>query len=134
MASHTHTHTHTQVASLCNLSGLSKNKEGVWERVGESTESALKVLCEKIGAGPEAPATGGGEGAAAAQSDTPVNDAWAKRYPRLATLEFDRARKSMSVLVGDGSDLTGGILLVKGAAEMVPLPPPSPSSSPPTEL
>ena len=32
-----------QVASLCNLSGLSRNEAGVWERVGESTEAALKV-------------------------------------------------------------------------------------------
>ncbi len=40
---------YVQVASLCNESGLSKSASGVWERVGESTEAALKVLCEKIG-------------------------------------------------------------------------------------
>ena len=28
-----------QVSSLCNLSGLSKNALGVWERIGESTDA-----------------------------------------------------------------------------------------------
>eukprot|EP00961_Rhodomonas_salina_P290688 3928018-Rhodomonas_salina.1 len=33
----------SKVSSLCNLSGLNKNEHGVWERIGESTEAALKV-------------------------------------------------------------------------------------------
>jgi len=38
-----------KVMSLCNLSSIDKNKNGQWERVGESTEAALKVAVEKIG-------------------------------------------------------------------------------------
>jgi magnesium-transporting ATPase (P-type) len=90
----THTHTHTHIA-------------GVWERIGESTEAALKVLAEKIGAA--------GQGS---EGDTPANDYWAAQHQRLAVLEFNRERKSMSVLVGNKSD-DKGTLLVKGATEMV---------------
>jgi P-type Ca2+ transporter type 2A len=96
-----------KVASLCNQSGLFKNAQGVWERLGESTEAALKVLAEKLGA------VGAGK-----DGDTPVHDYWASKFKKFATLEFNRERKSMSVLVGtDGEDK--GTLLVKGATEMV---------------
>jgi len=97
----------SKVASLCNQAGISKNEAGVWERIGESTEAALKVLAEKIGA-----AGMGSEG------DTPANDYWAAHHHRLAVLEFNRERKSMSVLVGNKGD-DKGTLLVKGATEMV---------------
>ena len=40
------------------------------------------------------------------------------RYPKLATLEIDRTRKSMSVLTAPPTSRTP-ILLVKGAAECV---------------
>jgi len=99
----------SKVSSLCNLSGLSKNAHGVWERIGESTEAALKVLAEKIGLSEEPVKAG---------SETPVHDYFDTKFDKLATLEFNRERKSMSVLVGsDGDDK--GTLLVKGATEMV---------------
>jgi len=99
----------SKVSALCNESGICKKDNGIWERVGESTEAALKVLCEKIGLSGKAP-----EG----ESDTPVNDAWDAEFDKLAILEFNRARKSMSVLVGKKGD-DKGTLLVKGATEMI---------------
>ena len=95
------------MSSLCNQAGITKNDAGVWERIGESTEAALKVLAEKIGAA--------GQGS---EGDTPANDHWASQLQRLAVLEFNRERKSMSVLVGNKGD-EKGTLLVKGATEMV---------------
>eukprot|EP00285_Hemiselmis_virescens_P009676 CAMPEP_0173388770 /NCGR_PEP_ID=MMETSP1356-20130122/11001_1 /TAXON_ID=77927 ORGANISM="Hemiselmis virescens, Strain PCC157" /NCGR_SAMPLE_ID=MMETSP1356 /ASSEMBLY_ACC=CAM_ASM_000847 /LENGTH=1162 /DNA_ID=CAMNT_0014345759 /DNA_START=234 /DNA_END=3719 /DNA_ORIENTATION=- len=101
-----------KVASLCNDSGLSKNAQGVWERVGESTESALKVLCEKIGVAGQSLEEKGAGG-------LPVNQYYASKHKKLATLEFNRQRKSMSVLVAGPGEEAKGTLLVKGAMEMV---------------
>jgi len=98
----------SKISSLCNQAGIVKTQTGTWERIGESTEAALKVLTEKLGA----------QGAQGMQGDTPVNDYWSSKYVKLATLEFNRERKSMSVLVASpGEDK--GTLLVKGATEMV---------------
>ncbi|EKX35785.1 hypothetical protein GUITHDRAFT_118062 [Guillardia theta CCMP2712] len=79
----------SKISSLCNQAGIVKTQTGTWERIGESTEAALKVLTEKLGA----------QGAQGMQGDTPVNDYWSSKYVKLATLEFNRERKSMSVLV-----------------------------------
>ncbi|KAK3355037.1 putative calcium P-type ATPase [Neurospora tetraspora] len=98
----------TEVAALCNDARLDYHPStGTFSNVGEATEGALRVLAEKIG--PCAP------------SDCPPKDrvhyasSWyEKKYQRLATYEFSRDRKSMSVLVeGDGQQK----LLVKGAPE-----------------
>ncbi|KAK3398024.1 putative calcium P-type ATPase [Sordaria brevicollis] len=98
----------TEVAALCNDARLDYHPStGTFSNVGEATEGALRVLAEKIG--PCAPA------------DCPPKDrvhyasSWyEKKYHRLATYEFSRDRKSMSVLVeGDGQQK----LLVKGAPE-----------------
>eukprot|EP00286_Rhodomonas_abbreviata_P025566 CAMPEP_0181303462 /NCGR_PEP_ID=MMETSP1101-20121128/8572_1 /TAXON_ID=46948 /ORGANISM="Rhodomonas abbreviata, Strain Caron Lab Isolate" /LENGTH=1146 /DNA_ID=CAMNT_0023409039 /DNA_START=38 /DNA_END=3478 /DNA_ORIENTATION=- len=101
----------SMVSSLCNLSGLNKNAQGVWERIGESTEAALKVLAEKVGLLKEDDVVKQG-------SDTPAHDYFDTHYDKLATLEFNRERKSMSVLVGADGD-EKGTLLVKGATEML---------------
>eukprot|EP00961_Rhodomonas_salina_P021568 289636-Rhodomonas_salina.1 len=99
--------------SLCNLSSIARSKAGVWERVGESTEAALKVAVEKIGAEGASKSRGG--------AGTPANDAYAASYAVLATLEFSRDRKSMSVIVrGKGGKGKGECeLLVKGAPESI---------------
>jgi Ca2+ transporting ATPase len=47
----------------------------------------------------------------------PVNNYWEKAYQKLAVLEFNRQRKSMSVLVKDGAG--NKTLLVKGAWDAV---------------
>lgn len=108
------------VCALCNDARLTRDEAtGAFSRVGEPTEAALKVLCEKLGV----PAF-----LEAAESQSKSNpcswrrasDAWTQHaYERLATLEFDRARKSMSVLVRPRSGLgeTAPRLLVKGAPD-----------------
>ncbi|KEZ44624.1 Calcium-transporting ATPase sarcoplasmic/endoplasmic reticulum type [Scedosporium apiospermum] len=99
-----------EVAALCNDSHLAYDaRTGSFNLIGEPTEGALRVLAEKLG--PCAPA------------DCPPEDcvhyasAWyEKQYPRLATYEFSRDRKSMSVLVNDHAQKR---LLVKGAPETI---------------
>ena len=79
------------ICSLCNEAQL-EYKEGQYGRIGEPTEASLKVLVEKLGVhGLDI-------------KNTPedlvrqCNDYWSSKYERLAVLEFDRERKSMSVL------------------------------------
>lgn len=61
-------HELSKIMSLCNLSNIHKSANGVWERVGESTEAALKVLVEKLGiANMSCPG-----------SDTPCCDSWTR--------------------------------------------------------
>lgn len=106
----------TEVAALCNGSQLSFDaKNQTYSNVGEPTEGALRVLVEKIGT-PE-PAVN------QAARELPVHERlqhaskyFEKKNPLLATYEFSRDRKSMSVLVGGAPQ---NRLLVKGAPESV---------------
>mmetsp|Transcript_15870 Transcript_15870/g.28793 ORF Transcript_15870/g.28793 Transcript_15870/m.28793 type:complete len:1046 (+) Transcript_15870:117-3254(+) len=107
------------VASLCNDSTLEYDtKASKYIRVGEPTEASLKVLVEKIGL-PEAST----QKTLAAQRAThpadtahSVNDYWGSKAKLLATLEFNRDRKSMSVITKPANTKTNQ-LLVKGAPE-----------------
>ena len=104
----------TEVAALCNGSQLSFDpKNHTYSNVGEPTEGALRVLVEKIGT-PE-PAIN------QTARELPVHERlqhtskyFEEKNPLLATYEFSRDRKSMSVLVGNGPQKR---LLVKGAPE-----------------
>ena len=106
----------TEVAALCNESQLSfDSKNLTYSNVGEPTEGALRVLVEKIGT-PE-PARN------QAARELPVHERlhhaskyFEKKNPLLATYEFSRDRKSMSVLVDNGQQRR---LLVKGAPESI---------------
>ena len=99
-----------EVAALCNDARLAYDSlSNTYTNIGEPTEGALRVLAEKIG--PVAP------------TETKPHDlihyasAWyEQKMPRLATYEFSRDRKSMSVLVQDGQ---AEKLLVKGAPESI---------------
>ncbi|KAL9994406.1 putative P-type Ca(2+) transporter [Helianthus debilis subsp. tardiflorus] len=93
-----------KIASLANDAGIEQSEKG-YVAIGMPTEAALKVLVEKMGL----PA-GMNPG-----SSTGCSEAWNKLEGRIATLEFDRDRKSMSVLVS--SDSGKKSLLVKGAVE-----------------
>jgi len=98
----------TEVAALCNDARLDYHSHsGTFTNVGEPTEGALRVMVEKIG--PCAPSD------CHPQDRVHYASSWyEKKYRRLATYEFSRDRKSMSVLVeGDGQQK----LLVKGAPE-----------------
>ncbi len=109
-----------EIASLCNDARLALDeKTGIYSSIGEPTEGALRVLVEKIGApvlpNGDAKLNGNGKATALQNMDKACN--WYEhRSPRLATYEFSRDRKSMSVLVGDS---TKQRLLVKGAPEAI---------------
>ncbi|KFY36342.1 hypothetical protein V494_05091 [Pseudogymnoascus sp. VKM F-4513 (FW-928)] len=100
-----------EISALCNDAQLALDaKTGVYSSVGEPTEGALRVLVEKIGTP---------ESSKKLQNGDPLSRAsswYENRAPRLATYEFSRDRKSMSVLVGDKNSQR---LLVKGAPEAI---------------
>ncbi|KMS93382.1 hypothetical protein BVRB_032040, partial [Beta vulgaris subsp. vulgaris] len=80
--------------------------------VGESTEAALRVLSEKIGL-PEK----------SSHATGPVHNGstiyWNEHYPTISVLDFDRDRKSMSVVVKDSMSSSAKALLTKGAPESI---------------
>jgi Ca2+ transporting ATPase len=106
----------TEVAALCNDAQLALDaKSGTYSNVGEPTEGALRVLVEKIGT-PDS-AQNQRRASVAAHDGLHLASSWyEKRTPRLATYEFSRDRKSMSVLVGNKTQQK---LLVKGAPETI---------------
>jgi Ca2+ transporting ATPase len=92
-----------RVSALCNDSSIHYNAEtGAFEKVGEATETALKVLVEKLGK-PDgtSPAT---RSRPAAERYLAANEAWEAANRKLVTLEFSRDRKSMSVVVEDDDE------------------------------
>ncbi|KAH7358761.1 calcium-transporting ATPase sarcoplasmic/endoplasmic reticulum type [Plectosphaerella cucumerina] len=100
----------TEVAALCNDSKLAyDSKTGTYTNVGEPTEGALRVLVEKLG--PSAP-----ENSAPEAFLHHASGHYEKEYRRVATYEFSRDRKSMSVVVQNGKEQK---LLVKGAPESI---------------
>ncbi|ETV89473.1 hypothetical protein H257_00743 [Aphanomyces astaci] len=116
------------VCALCNESTIEYDN-GKYVRVGEPTEAALRVLTEKIGVPDKSTHA---SVAARRQSDPAsvvqhANTYWLDTYKKLATLEFSRDRKSMSVLCAQATDIsrratrstpaTQNVLFVKGAPE-----------------
>eukprot|EP01104_Vermistella_antarctica_P016009 TRINITY_DN536_c0_g1_i2.p1 TRINITY_DN536_c0_g1~~TRINITY_DN536_c0_g1_i2.p1 ORF type:complete len:954 (-),score=280.59 TRINITY_DN536_c0_g1_i2:119-2980(-) len=100
------------VCSMCNDSSIEYVElSDSYEKVGEPTEVALKVLVEKIGTGTDKSRLSHEQLALASNK---VHEA---SFNKLATLEFSRDRKSMSALctTDDGSN----VLFVKGAPETV---------------
>ena len=106
------------VCALCNDAQLAKDPaSGQFVRVGEPTEAALKVLCEKLGAPSDMLAAEGADVREAGAWHR-ASLAWAGAFDRVATCEFDRGRKSMSV-VSRASDSSTVRLHVKGAPDSV---------------
>ena len=105
-----------EVSALCNESQLSFDpKTKNFSRVGEPTEGALRVLVEKIGT----PDISVNQTARALPIQERLHHSskyYEEKNPLLATYEFSRDRKSMSVLVGNQKQQR---LLVKGAPESV---------------
>jgi Ca2+ transporting ATPase len=96
-----------KISAVANDSKLNYNgSTGVYEKIGESTEAALRVLAEKIGAGGTSKPSA--EGLASAASD-----AFMAGSKTTATYEFSRDRKSMSRLLNKDE------LYVKGAPELL---------------
>ncbi|APA06416.1 hypothetical protein SS1G_12923 [Sclerotinia sclerotiorum 1980 UF-70] len=105
-----------EVAALCNGAALAYDtKSKAYSNVGEPTEGALRVLVEKVGT--LDPAYNQAKASISADESLHHASSWyEKRTPLLATYEFSRDRKSMSVLVNNGQQQK---LLVKGAPEMI---------------
>ena len=106
-----------EIAAVCNDSGLSYDSTtGSYSNIGEPTEAALRVLVEKLGTGQEKFDTQINVLPPQDRLHT-VNTFYETISPRVATFEFSRDRKSMSVLTQ--TDSAGPRLLVKGAPESV---------------
>ena len=118
-----------KVIAMCSEAGIEyKGEEGVFKARGSPTEAALLVLVEKLGAPTAAAQARIAADKAASPEDhaEAVCEEWEKGFTKVATLEFNRDRKSMSVLVraaGPAGRVTrakkgdGNLLLVKGAPE-----------------
>ncbi|KAL7600214.1 hypothetical protein Lser_V15G26491 [Lactuca serriola] len=103
-------HTIAKIAALANDAGIEKSEKG-YVATGMPTEAALKVLVEKMG-----PPSGLSSDSSTDHDDLMVcSQEWRKVEHRIATLEFDRDRKSMGVIVTSKSGKN--TLLVKGAVE-----------------
>ncbi|PUZ63745.1 hypothetical protein GQ55_3G092100 [Panicum hallii var. hallii] len=98
-----------KVAAVCNDASVAHSSHQ-YVATGMPTEAALKVLVEKMGL------PGGKNGLSLDPSDTLGCCKWWNNVAkRIATLEFDRMRKSMGVIVRTSSG--SNALLVKGAVE-----------------
>ncbi|KAJ8748477.1 hypothetical protein K2173_003373 [Erythroxylum novogranatense] len=111
----------SEICSLCNDAGIFYDGR-LFRSTGLPTEAALKVLVEKMGI-PDIK-----DREKIHDADLALNylidhstiklgscEWWTKRSKRVATFEFDRIRRSMSVLVREPSGHNR--LLVKGAVE-----------------
>ncbi|KAK9756686.1 hypothetical protein RND81_01G114600 [Saponaria officinalis] len=98
-----------KVAAICNDAGVSQSGAH-FVASGLPTEAALKVMVEKMGL------PNGLQRVLSSSEDLlSCCRAWSTVERRIATLEFDRDRKSMGVIVASGSGKKS--LLVKGAVE-----------------
>ena len=106
-------------SSLCNESHLVYLPEKhTYQRAGEATEVALRVLAEKIGLPGYSSMPSALSRLPQQERATYCNDAWGQKMRKIFTLEFDRKRKLMSTLCEDSE--TGKLsLYCKGAPEMV---------------
>lgn len=104
-------------SSLCNESSVQYNIErGTYEKIGESTEVALRVLSEKVGL----PGFDSMPSALTMLSKQErvsyCNHYWEQQFNKLSVLDFSRDRKMMSVL---RSRKQQEILFCKGAPECI---------------
>ncbi|KAF5751500.1 Endoplasmic reticulum [Tripterygium wilfordii] len=101
-----------KIAAVCNDAGVEKSADH-YVATGMPTEAALKVMVEKMGF------PGGADTTSSSNEGEVLRfcQLWNKMERRIATLEFDRDRKSMGVIVDSSSGRKS--LLVKGAVENV---------------
>ncbi|KAK8792761.1 hypothetical protein WA158_004925 [Blastocystis sp. Blastoise] len=111
-----------EVCSLCNSSSVEfDKKKNKYVCVGEPTEAALKILVEKMGV-PDKEIQKSNRHNASIDSSLAshiTNDYFNSLYTTLATLEFTRSRKSMSVIAKRKNSNDSNILFVKGAPENI---------------
>ncbi|KAF2876852.1 hypothetical protein BDV95DRAFT_561714 [Massariosphaeria phaeospora] len=105
-----------EVTALCNDAAISFDaKNNTHSIVGEPTEGALRVLAEKVGT-PDPQVNASRSRISPMDRLHHASKYYEELYPRVATYEFSRDRKSMSVLVKNGNSQK---LLVKGAPESI---------------
>lgn len=94
-----------------------KSKAGSFVKTGAPTEAALKVFAEKVGVPDLKENTFLSSSTDKKLRATAASVFWERQYARQHMLEFDRHRKSMSVLAkGPGGE---PFLFVKGAPESI---------------
>ncbi|KAK9163663.1 hypothetical protein Syun_004565 [Stephania yunnanensis] len=104
-------------SALCNESTLQYNPDkSNYEKIGESTEVALRVLAEKVG-------LPGFDSMPSALNKLTKHDRasycnhyWENQFKKVSSLDFSRDRKMMSVLC---SRMQQGIMFTKGAPESI---------------
>ncbi|XP_077214820.1 calcium-transporting ATPase 1, endoplasmic reticulum-type-like [Tasmannia lanceolata] len=96
-----------KIAAICNDASIGHSGHQ-YLATGMPTEAALKVLVEKMG-------FPGGHDKSSTSIVLGCCQRWIEMEQRIATLEFDRTRKSMGVIVK--SNTGRNLLLVKGAVE-----------------
>jgi len=99
-----------RICSICNSADVVYDG-GKFKHLGEPTEAALKVLVEKLGV------PGLTKSTELSEVCKQCNAFWSSENRKLATLEFSRDRKSMSVLAKNQNGKNR--LYVKGAPEML---------------
>ena len=111
----------SEVCALCNEARIEYNTvKSAYACVGEPTEGALRVLVEKFGA----PSAAENKEILAGRASDKVRfaeaacGAYSGNFTKVGLLEFDRDRKSMSVIVTPKKSGRNR-LLVKGASENV---------------
>eukprot|EP01104_Vermistella_antarctica_P004706 TRINITY_DN1512_c0_g1_i1.p1 TRINITY_DN1512_c0_g1~~TRINITY_DN1512_c0_g1_i1.p1 ORF type:complete len:1022 (-),score=354.41 TRINITY_DN1512_c0_g1_i1:140-3205(-) len=104
-----------RVCALCNDAAIAY-QDGKYGIVGQSTEASMRVLVERLGQAEDDQAVRLSKMSGEERANA-VSDGYAKEYKKLFTFEFNRDRKSMSVLVD--SKKNGLELLVKGAWDNV---------------
>eukprot|EP00850_Spirogloea_muscicola_P004302 SM000018S03667 [mRNA] locus=s18:597179:607428:- [translate_table: standard] len=109
---------HTAICSaLCNDAVVQYNTErNVYEKLGESTEVALRVLAEKVGLPGFDSMPTALTSLSRPERASYCNHHWEQQYTKVATLEFSRDRKMMSVLCTRQGE---NIVFTKGAPEYV---------------
>lgn len=112
-------HELTTLCVLCNDSSIDFNEyKGIFEKVGEATETALVVLAEKLN-----PFKYARNSMSKRDAALTVNHNVQSQWKKECTLEFSRDRKSMSVLCTPKSNDSrlgpGSKLFCKGAPEGV---------------
>ncbi|KAJ0085181.1 hypothetical protein Patl1_08802 [Pistacia atlantica] len=104
-------------SALCNESVLQYNPDkGNYEKIGESTEVALRVLAEKVGLPGFDSMPSALNMLSKHERASYCNHYWENQFKKVCVLEFSRDRKMMSVLC---SHKQMDIMFSKGAPESV---------------
>ncbi|KAI6220093.1 Calcium-transporting ATPase [Aphelenchoides fujianensis] len=103
------------ICAMCNDSAVDYNEtKRVYEKVGEATETALVVLCEKMNVYNTSKS-----GLPPRDLGNVCNRVIQQKWQKEFTLEFSRDRKSMSSYCVPSSGGSGAKMFVKGAPEGV---------------